>query len=123
MGSKYTPTSKPKRTNSSVSSSLQKSANRTQFPCSPHSLGNIEPQVYTDTQSKGLTSRIVLYYDKSRKEKPIINRMYNRAEFPLVHFKKSELTYSARRNLGNSPRIKIPAPGLYSKNVCFKITF
>lgn len=45
--------------------------------------------------------------------------MYNRpGEFPVVHFKKSELTYSRpRRSLVNSPKIKIPAPGLF--NFCF----
>lgn len=81
----------------------------------------IDPQIYTDTQSKGLSSRIVLYYDRNHREpKPIINRLYNRAgEFPVVHMKKNtEPTHRYRRGsltIGHSsPQIKIAPPGNYA---------
>lgn len=88
----------------------------------------IDPQVYTDTLSKGLSSRVVLYYDRSNHggaaarsphTKPIVNRMYNRVgDFPVVHFNKNcgtEETLKRFRSSGSiassSGHIKIPAPG------------
>lgn len=96
----------------------------------------IDPQVYTDTMSKGLSSRVVLYYDRNHgaavrapQAKPIVNRMYNRVgDFPVVHFNKngaaaaaaagSEESLKRFRSSGSiggvpssSGHIKIPAPG------------
>lgn len=75
----------------------------------------IDPQVYVDTQSKGLASRVVLYYEKNRNDvKPIINRMYNRpGEFPIVHLKKPSFDLNPKQNLSCKPgQMKIPELGM-----------
>lgn len=76
----------------------------------------LDPQVYTDTQSRGLTARLASYYERERLTTPIVNRLYNRAgEFPVVHFHKNELTNSMRTKQPGSSgglggQVRIPAP-------------
>lgn len=77
----------------------------------------LDPQVYTDTQSRGLTARLASYYERERITTPIVNRLYNRAgEFPVVHFHKNELTNSPRTKQngaggsGLGGTVRIPAP-------------
>lgn len=53
---------------------------------------NVDPQTHIDTQSPGLTSRVVKYHEESQKKvHPLINPKYTRwGDFPLVNAKKSE---------------------------------
>lgn len=53
---------------------------------------NIDLQTYIDTQSPGLTSRLVKYHEESqRKMRPLINPLYTRfGDFPLANSKKTE---------------------------------
>lgn len=73
----------------------------------------LDAQVYTDCQSRGLTSRLAGYYEG---ERPIVNRLYSRAgEFPVVHIQRNEPIASPVRSKSGvgamlSPAVRIPAP-------------
>lgn len=79
------------------------------------SSSRIDPQVYTDTQSRGLTSRLASYYERERLDiKPIVNRLYNKpGDLPIVHLNKTDLMNANPRNSipSNASRVRIPAPG------------
>lgn len=121
MNGKYTPKLTPIRSSPHFAQQLGRTNSSPAMLNHQTARGvNIDPQVYTDTQSKGLSSRIVLYYDRNHREpKPIINRLYNRAgEFPVVHMNQSRApTHRYRRGsltiAHSSPQIKSPAPGMY----------
>lgn len=74
------------------------------------------PQVYIDTQSDGLASRIVMYSEQNaKKQKPLSNQTYSRSgEYPLIHFDKTKLPYKPHRNsILSSSKVKIAAPSNY----------
>lgn len=79
------------------------------------SASRIDPQVYTDTQSRGLTSRLASYYERDRLDlKPIVNRMYSKAgDLPIVHLHKNDVSANSASPRGsfNASRVRIPAPG------------
>lgn len=78
--------------------------------------GGIDPQVYIDTQSSGLASRIVMYSEKNQPRHNIKPIMYNRpGEFPLVHLNKKRLTYNPLKNpMPTATKLKIAAPGNFN---------
>lgn len=76
--------------------------------------------MYTDTQSRGLVSRLIKYHDTSLSigEKSAYQRnLYSKpGEFPVVHLKKNEITYSPKRNINTNPsavRIAPPDRAIY----------
>lgn len=120
MNGKYAPKLTPIRSSPHFAHQLGRTNNSPAMLNQTPRGAKIDPQIYTDTQSKGLSSRIVLYYDRNHREpKPIINRLYNRAgEFPVVHMNQNTApTHRYRRGsltiAHSSPQIKIPAPGIF----------
>ncbi|GAB0100439.1 hypothetical protein DMENIID0001_164790 [Sergentomyia squamirostris] len=56
----------------------------------------IDPQILLDTQSNGLSSRIVKYHEENQRTSR--TPRYKPGQFPIVHFKKNEIVYSTKRN-------------------------
>lgn len=78
-----------------------------------HRLKKLDPQIYRDTLSRGLTSRIVKYHDTSEaKSKPLINPTYNRVgDFPIVHLDKKEISLKPlQQNGSGTSKVNIGPP-------------
>lgn len=62
----------------------------------------LDPQIYRDTQSNGLASRIVKYFEASEaKTRPIANRTYNRpGDFPIVNLDRNGISINPRQTNG-----------------------
>ncbi|XP_055375074.1 putative uncharacterized protein DDB_G0282133 [Condylostylus longicornis] len=75
-------------------------------------LQKLDPRIYTDVQSQGLTSRIVKYYENSRKlhKSLSINNLYKPGQFPVVHLKKNEIPYKHSRNKNSISVVRIAPP-------------
>lgn len=72
--------------------------------------------MYIDTQSNGLTSRIVKYSEQNqeRPTKPII---YNKpGDFPIVHLNKKRLAHPQKMPMPTATKLKIAAPGTADAN-------
>lgn len=88
-------------------------------PTTTTTSSKIDPQVYTDTKSKGLTSRLVKYYENGNNkygvtEKVIGNKTYKKfGDFPIVHIKKKDLSNnnSNIRRSSSLSCLKIASPG------------
>lgn len=65
----------------------------------------LDAQIYRDTQSSGLASRVVKYFENSEKKlRPIANRAYSRpGDLPIVNLDKNEITLSPRQS--NGPKV------------------
>ncbi|XP_055695617.1 mucin-19 isoform X2 [Lutzomyia longipalpis] len=100
-----------KSTNSSISGneSVSRSTERNDTPRrgpSTSRLGQsfsspprIDPEILLDTQSNGLSSRIVKYYEDSQKMTRSPRHIYNKpGQFPIVHLKRKEIEFSVKRN-------------------------
>lgn len=63
----------------------------------------LDSKIFRDTQSKGLASRIVKYYEANEaKAKPVINQIYNRVgDFPIVHLDKKEIKLNPTQQNGS----------------------
>lgn len=74
----------------------------------------IDLQTYTDTQSNGLSSRIVKYFENSQQNRYQSRlRTYSRpGEFPLIHLRKKDFVYKPRRNAQSISSLRIPPPGI-----------
>lgn len=73
----------------------------------------LDAQIYRDTQSRGLTSRIVKYHETSEaKSKPLINPTYNRVgDFPIVHLNKKEINLKPfQHNDSTASKVNIGPP-------------
>lgn len=73
---------------------------------------NIDPQVYIDTQSRGLTSRVVKYYEESQqKTRPISNPAYRRfGDFPIVNLNKTKIVLKPQQNTSAVSSVRIAPP-------------
>ncbi|XP_062533699.1 mucin-19-like [Armigeres subalbatus] len=83
--------------------------------------GRIDPQVYTDAQSRGLVNRLVKYHDRTQSplnKSQSMTSLYNKpGQFPVVHLKKTEIKYSPRRNNSvTSVRIAPPEKSVFQAN-------
>ncbi|XP_001657870.2 mucin-19 [Aedes aegypti] len=81
----------------------------------------IDPQVYTDAQSRGLVNRLVKYHDRTQSplnRSQSMTSVYNKpGQFPVVHLKKTEIKYSPRRNNSvTSVRIAPPEKSVFQAN-------
>ncbi|XP_055641898.1 nuclear envelope pore membrane protein POM 121 isoform X2 [Toxorhynchites rutilus septentrionalis] len=84
-------------------------------------LSRIDPQVYTDAQSRGLVNRLVKYHDKSQstlnRSQSMTNLYTKPGQFPVVHLRKTEIKYSPRRNSSiTSVRIAPPEKSVFQAN-------
>lgn len=73
---------------------------------------NIDPQVYIDTQSRGLTSRVVKYYEEGQqKTRPISNPAYRRfGDFPIVNLNKTKIVLKPQQNTSAVSSVRIAPP-------------
>ncbi|XP_059613224.1 nuclear pore complex protein DDB_G0274915 [Phlebotomus argentipes] len=63
------------------------------------SSSRIDPEILLDTQSNGLSSRIVKYYEENQRMSRSPRTIYNKpGQFPIVHLKKNAIVYSTKRN-------------------------
>lgn len=93
-GAKFTPRPRQKLT-APTHNSADKTVNRPK---------KLDAQIYRDTQSKGLTSRIVKYHETNEaKSKPLINPTYNRVgDFPIVHLDKKNISLKPSQQNGSA---------------------
>lgn len=88
-------------------------------------ISRIDPRTYVDIHSNGLASRIVKYHDNSARlnRSLSMNNLYNKpGQFPVVHLKKNEQQYKAKKTKTLSmTRIAAPEKSAFHGNTLSSI--
>ncbi|XP_055923512.1 nuclear pore complex protein DDB_G0274915 [Eupeodes corollae] len=107
------------------SSSMSKNLTNIPTKVSMSPSSRIDPRTYVDIHSNGLASRIVKYHDNSARLNRSLSmtNLYNKpGQFPVVHLKKNEQQYKAKKTKNLSmTRIAAPEKSVFHGNTLSSI--